>query len=235
MQQFGTPVKNKLLRMRIISNLYTIGITGPCFNPTVGQVEDFSVIFKGSVPLPLDLISFAGEHNKDYNDLKWSSKNESNMKRFTVERSRDGKDFTPIGYVSPLNNAVGSIYTFKDNDLTRSDQWYYRLKMEDLSAAFGYSKIIFLSDKGIRLSMDKLVTINTSDRPISFSLTSSSTQMINISLFDMMGKLQSSYTTQINEGQNSMEFNTINIPKGMYILLVKNNSGEELVNKIFIE
>ena len=157
------------------------------------------------------------------------------MKRFTIERSRDGKEFTPIGYVTSLNNSVGSNYTFKDNDLTGSAQWYYRLKLEDLSGAFGYSKIVFLSDKGIKLSMDKLVTINTSDRPISFSLTSSSNQKVTIELFDMMGKLQSNYTTQINEGQNSMEFNTINIPKGMYILLVKNNSGEELVNKIFIE
>ena len=228
-------VFNQLLRMRIISNLYTIGISGPCINPTVGQVEDFSVIFKSSVPLPLDLTSFIGEQNKSYNDLKWSSKNESNMKRFTIERSRDGKEFTPIGYVTSLNNSVGSNYTFKDNDLTGSAQWYYRLKLEDLSGAFGYSKIVFLSDKGIKLSMDKLVTINTSDRPISFSLTSSSNQKVTIELFDMMGKLQSNYTTQINEGQNSMEFNTINIPKGMYILLVKNNSGEELVNKIFIE
>ncbi|MBK8602725.1 MAG: T9SS type A sorting domain-containing protein [Saprospiraceae bacterium] len=106
--------------------------------------------------------------------------------------------------------------------------------MEDVSAAFAYSQVIFLNNKGVNLSMENLVTVNTLDRPISFRLTSSSNQMVTIELFDMMGKLHP-LTTQINEGQNNMEFNTINIPKGMYILLVKNNSGEELVNKIFIE
>jgi len=230
-----TPVKNALLRMRIISNNYTIGITGPCYNPSDGQVEDFSVIFKAAVPLPLDLISFTGKYNKGYNDLNWATKNESKIKHFTLERSRDGKDFIPIGYVTPLNNSLGGNYTFKDDDLKGSNGWYYRLRMEDVSAAFAYSQVIFLNNKGVNLSMENLVTVNTSDRPISFRLTSSSNQMVTIELFDMMGKLQSNYTTQINEGQNNMEFNTDNILKGMYILLVKNNIGEELVNKIFIE
>ena len=228
-----SPVNNKLLRMRIIFNIS--GISGPCYNPSDGQVEDFSVIFKAAVPLPLELISFNGEQHKSFNILKWTSKKESNMKHFRLERSRDGKDFTPIGYVTPLNNSLGGNYTFKDDDLNGSNEWYYRLRMEDVSAAFAYSQVIFLNNKGVNLSMENLVTVNTSDRPISFRLTSSSNQMVTIELFDMMGKLQSNYTTQINEGQNNMEFNTINIPKGMYILLVKNNSGEELVNKIFIE
>ena len=59
-----SPVNNKLLRMRIISNIS--GISGPCYNPSDGQVEDFSVIFKAAVPLPLELISFNGEQHKSF-------------------------------------------------------------------------------------------------------------------------------------------------------------------------
>ncbi len=231
----ATPVMNQLLRMRIISNINTLGITGPCFNPTNGQVEDFSVIFKSGTLLPVDLISFTGKSATGLNELRWVTKNESYMKRYTVERSYDGEAFSPIGFVTSSNIQTGYNYTFMDNDLSKSNQWYYRLKMEDESGVFKYSNIVFLSQIGDKLTIQKLVTLSTSDRPISFQLVSSKPQPVDIALFDMMGKMQSIYKTHISEGQNNMEFTMNGIPKGMYILRVRNESGEELVNKIFVE
>ena len=137
--------------------------------------------------------------------------------------------------MAAFNIQTGHNYTFTDNEISKSSQWYYRLKIEDLSGAFKYSNIVFLSQFEEKLTIQKLVTVNTSDRPVSFQLISSQSQSVEIALFDMMGKMLSTYRTHISEGQNNMEFTTNGIGKGLYILRVRNENGEELSNKIFIE
>lgn len=229
----ANPVQNQLLRMRILSS--TTAINGPCENPANGQVEDFSVIFKSQVPLPLDLITFRGKSTAGYNELQWQTKNEIDLERFVVERSYDGINFMDIGYVTPTNTSRGADYSFTDDDLQGRNKWYYRLRNEDVSGYTSISNVIFLSSNKNAFYLEKLTTVIPSDRPVTFQLFSNQSQQVDIALFDMMGNQRIKLNNVISEGQNNMEIELPGLSKGMFIMVVKNDRGDELVNKIIVE
>jgi len=229
----ATVVSNQLLRLRVISS--TSSITGPCFNPANGQVEDYSVIFKSLIPVPLDLISFKGEKEEAGNKLMWTTKNESDLSRFLIEKSVNGIDFLSIGFVNPNNYSTGGTYEFYDYDDSNMQNAYYRLRIEDNSGAFKYSNVVFLSSVSDMFYMEKLTTIIPSDRPVTYNLFSDKNQQIEIALFDLVGNQKMKLNNTVSQGQNNMEIDLPGFSKGMYILIVRNESGDELVNKIFVD
>ena len=106
--------------------------------------------------------------------------------------------------------------------------------MEEESGVFK-SVILFPKPVWRKLAIQKLVTVNSSDRPVSFQLISPQAQPVEIALFDMMGKMQSTYKTNISEGVNNMEFTTSGLPAGMYLLSIRNGQGDDITRKVIID
>ena len=99
-----------------------------------------------ALPLPVVLRSFnAALADKNTARLWWSTAAETGVKEFVVEKSSNGRDFSPIGKVAALNKATGSDYTFTDNALAASAIVYYRIKVSDLDGSFSYSKVMRVS------------------------------------------------------------------------------------------
>jgi len=71
--------------------------------------------------------------------LNWQAQNESNNDHFTVEKSKDGINYTEIGAVASLNNnsAVTEYYRFIDNRPYGGNS-FYRLKQVDLDGKEKY-------------------------------------------------------------------------------------------------
>lgn len=55
----ASPTFNQYLRMRVVADWFANTITGPCYTPLYGQVEDYSVLFSMSGP-SLTVTAFAG-------------------------------------------------------------------------------------------------------------------------------------------------------------------------------
>lgn len=92
-----------------------------------------------SQPLPIDLVSFTVNVNKDCEvSLNWSSAIEENFKHFAIERSANGRDFATVATVE----ATGSYsdYTYIDRSAGKGKQ-YYRLKMVDHDQSYAYSNV----------------------------------------------------------------------------------------------
>lgn len=49
----SSPTENQLLRMRIIVDFAGFTISGPCYNPQLGEVEEYSVVFPAASPAPV--------------------------------------------------------------------------------------------------------------------------------------------------------------------------------------
>lgn len=87
--------------------------------------------FGAAAPLPISLISFQGEKNSSYNDLKWITASEKNNDYFSIEKTIDGVNFDNIGNVKGAGNSIYSnSYNLIDNNI-ESILNYYRLVQTD--------------------------------------------------------------------------------------------------------
>lgn len=81
--------------------------------------------------LPVTLTSFQGEQDGHQVSLRWTTETELNNDFFSVERSRDGIDFTALGQVKGTGNSqVEQQYHFLDLSPIPGDN-YYRLRQVD--------------------------------------------------------------------------------------------------------
>lgn len=104
-------------------------------------------ITRTAVSLPIELLSFIGEHSSKGNLLKWSTGTEKNNDYFDLERSQNGVDFQKIGQVAGMGNSQTiNYYQFTDANPPKSVN-YYRLKQYDTNKAYTYSKVISIHNE----------------------------------------------------------------------------------------
>ena len=117
---------------------------------SLGASEIIDTVDAGFNPgtVPLTLVDFWGERipEENFNRLFWITLSESNTDKFIIERSLGNtKNFSPIGEVEAAGNSSEELYyTFDDLDSRFAGQYYYRLKMLDLSGAIDYSKVVII-------------------------------------------------------------------------------------------
>jgi glucose/arabinose dehydrogenase len=100
--------------------------------------------YLSTVALPVELMTFRAEVNADnpFTDLYWTTATEQDNDYFSVERSADGMNFTPIGEVAGAGTTrVPQSYTFQDRR-PHSGTNYYRLRQVDFDGAFAFSKVV---------------------------------------------------------------------------------------------
>ncbi len=138
--------------------------TNVCSNYSVSGPISASV----QCPLPVKLISFEGSHVGNTNMLTWATASELDNNYFQVEKSSDGKNFTPIGQVSGEGtSSVQHSYRFIDNSPANGIN-YYRLKQVDFSGAYYYSNTVALQDDA---SSDAAADISVFPNPNSGSFS----------------------------------------------------------------
>jgi len=99
-----------------------------------------------SCPLPVKLISFEGSSAGSRNILTWATSSEEDNDYFQIEKSSDGKNFTPIGQVSGEGTtSTQHTYKYTDNNPANGVN-YYRLKQVDFNGAAHYSNTIVLDN-----------------------------------------------------------------------------------------
>lgn len=92
----------------------------------------------GGNPLPIELASFNAKLAQKKVFLNWSTQTEVNNQFFTIERSSDNINYTPIAYVDGAGNStVTRNYSTVDNT-PLSGISYYRLKQTDYDGNYEY-------------------------------------------------------------------------------------------------
>jgi len=114
---------------------------------TSNTVSSFSPFTFGSLsnsqnPLPVELIEFTASLNDaDQVDLNWTTASEVNNAYFSIERSRDGKNFEEIGQVTGAGTTADMQHYHHLDPMPYSGYNYYRLRQVDLDGSFAYSGI----------------------------------------------------------------------------------------------
>ncbi|NJB84473.1 hypothetical protein GGR26_000218 [Lewinella marina] len=99
---------------------------------------------EGQAQLPLTLLSFDATPQGETVELQWSTIDESGTSHFLVERTADGKSFSPVGRVSAAGTSASATelsYQLVDAAPLRGSA-FYRLKSVDLDGSFTYSELV---------------------------------------------------------------------------------------------
>jgi len=122
-----------------VTTTYTVTIPDPC----KGAVT-YDMTITVDCPMPLELLSFTGTHSSGVNHLNWTTNWESNTSHFTVWRSNDGVNYSPIGRVM----AAGNSQTLKSYGFVDPQPYaigYYKLISTDLDGSSSTSSIVTIA------------------------------------------------------------------------------------------
>jgi hypothetical protein len=95
--------------------------------------------------LPITMLDFTGQAQGKESLLNWSTAQEENSDYFSVERSRDGQNFTAIGQVGAAHNSdLTTNYSFVDPSPYTGNN-YYRLNMVNMDGTSAYTGIVVVN------------------------------------------------------------------------------------------
>ena len=108
------------------------------------RLDDIKVTYQTA--LPIELISFDGTKNDNYNLLKWSTASENNNDYFLLERSEDGYNWDNINSTDGTGNSNTRVnYSFIDFTFKNTVN-YYRLTQVDFNGIYETFNIILVNN-----------------------------------------------------------------------------------------
>jgi hypothetical protein len=130
-------------------NTATVGSAGANGTVTSGTVTTFSPFSLASSttanPLPLKEINLSATKNNTRADVQWQVNADSDVKEYFLEKSNDGRNFSPVFRTDALRSAQTVSYRF--TDVLHENRIYYRVKAVLQNDRVIYSSIIILPGK----------------------------------------------------------------------------------------
>jgi len=179
--------------------------------------------------LPVEFIHFNAALKQQTVELNWATASEINNHFFTIERSRDGMEFSPVAvvYSKAPNGNSNTILSYQTFDYTPEEGvTYYRIKQTDFDGTFAYGKCV-----AVTRSSQKAGDFVISPLPNDGSFTVTAKQDLNtpleITIYNLTG--QCVYQRTIN-GSSSATF-VVNatgyLAAGTYLCRLTNQSVSE--------
>lgn len=184
----------------------------------------------GSVtPLPVELVNFTAKYNGKTVDLNWITASEINNDFFTVERTKDGKEFSMIVKIPGAGNSTTINYYEASDDAPLNGLSYYRLMQTDFDGTNSTGKLV-------------PIKINENDFGIAYLYPDNNLNEINIQLENITGKINAEVIDVLGRTVISQEFYSSNetsflilhtpyLNSGIYILRI--HAAGNVINKKF--
>ena len=179
--------------------------------------RDGTVLKYSNTIVPVEYLFFDGQIKDEKVILSWASASEINNEGFEVQRSSDGNKFSKVGWVQGNGNSTERhTYTFTDNAAKPNTTYYYRLKQMDMDGTEAYSEIrsISLIDKS-RFNISEAFP-NPTSHDTNFEVNMPEAGAIELSVFDLKGRVIKSQTTHLAKGTSSIRLQTTDSPSGQY-------------------
>jgi hypothetical protein len=206
----------------------SVGSTNYTVTDSYGCVTDhFTVV--SAAALPLSLLSFTAKEAESAVLLHWVTADETNVKRFRIERSFDGISFKTIGYVQTKEDTtLNRSYSYTDQQ-PQAGPNYYRLVEEDVDGVFRMldTRKVILSGAGL-LTMN---IISLADGVVAMKIGSGSESNVSVRIMTIDGKIierrdHARLKGTVNE--------TFNLRAGVYLCHVQNDKGRKIVRQLVI-
>lgn len=165
-----------------------------------------NVIFLSTLPIKLTNLAAVGV-NKNTIDVKWSTATEDGNEKYILERSIDGRNFSPVYNVTVSKASSESNYGYRD-DVTglSTNTIYYRVNIYSHSALYSVSKVVKINTKPDQANSHIIsVTQNGNKTNPVVNFYSSVSGMAWLNVTDIDGKVLFKTFMQASAGLNSIE------------------------------
>jgi hypothetical protein len=218
-------------------NMHTLqvgGITTDILNLTRSASPDPGA-YEFSGTLPVRLLYFKGQRKASANQLQWTTATEINNKGFEVQHSRNGVNFSSLGFVTSKatnGNSSGELDYLFDDVAPNEGYNYYRLMQIDNSGKFEYSAVIrILNSKGTIIGLGSLYP-NPAKNEIKTTISSLVTEKITLVVTDLSGRILIQKPVQLTSGDNIIELPISALAAGTYLLkTICANGCENFIQK----
>ncbi len=178
--------------------------------------------------LPIELLSFEALADEAQHSvqLQWTTASETDNDYFTIEKSRDGTNWTAALVVHGAGNSSEVIdYAAVDTDPFPGLS-YYRLKQTDFDGGYSHSDVasVILGEFDDELSFYP----NPSEDII--TLLGPSTDLQNFRVIDLVGKDVTAAVRAIEEGVGRRQLDISLLPKGLYTIKTPSGSLKLIKN-----
>lgn len=188
-------------------------------------------------PLPVNLLSFSAVYNEQTVTLHWQSANEENFSHYEIERSTDGRNFSPIAIYFGNNNATGSIYKYRDKLIRENNTGvlFYRLNMHNTDGSSRYSNIVVIKIKDAQKKGLQIIPNPSNGKQMNIAMIFPSSGIASIQISDSQGKIVHKQNSMMQEGRNVIQCTPESeLKPGIYILSVYSNI-QNFVEKLIVQ
>ncbi|PZF71513.1 zinc-dependent metalloprotease [Taibaiella soli] len=173
-------------------------------------------------PLGVTGISLSATRANDHTNLLWQSYNEHDMSNYLIERSADGRNFSPVGNTGAKNSSTAANYSFTDN-APESGANFYRIRGIDYAGANIWSNVreVLFNQQGIT---DAIVFPNPLNAGVATVKLTRDMGVLVCSVTNINGQLLQQFTTSGTE----FNINLQSLAKGIYFFRISGESGERI-------
>jgi len=181
---------------------------------------------EASGALPIELLSFDAYYNGKTIDLSWSTASEINNDYFTIERSKDAKNYEVVGTVIGAGNSNITLnYNYKD-ETSLTGTVYYKLKQTDFNGKFEYFPPVAVNiadNSSVQSKINiSVVSPNPFNNEFSVEFETPNPEPIIVYLYNMRGQMVYKDIYSPTEGKNRYTYNdNKNLPAGYYVIAMK--------------
>lgn len=217
-------------------------------NSVTFQMQDFTVVASNDcgnssnmesceILLPVELQYFQAKPEEESVMLEWSTLTEINNDFFTIEKSVNGVDFTPIAQIQGAGTSQQErSYSYIDEKAIAmaagEKALFYRLKQTDFNGSFSYSNIVSIALPGAELLSINRLWQETTDLVVDFNVPPR-TRQLEGSIYSMDGRLVKTQQFDVEKGSIQLKFNTSNLAPGMYMFSA--TDGASLISRKFVK
>lgn|GEM_PF-1053271 len=171
--------------------------------------------------LPIELISFTGNAEQDFNRIDWMTSSEDKLDVFILERSADGLNWQAI-YDTPGKNVkqVNTAYTFADYSYTGNAINYYRLRQRDKDGSEHFSETIAVESNGAVKTRVENIHPNPTSGELFFELYTNQTGTARVTVMDLTGSTVADENQVLEPGKNALHLSAKALKEGIYLLKV---------------
>ncbi len=178
---------------------------------------------QSNTALPVELVDLrANSINNTYIQVVWNTASEFNNLGFEVQRSIDGANFSPIGFINGngTSNLIHNYY-FDDNNIQLGVVYYYRLKQIDFNDSYKYTYIVSASlEQSDKITMNDIYPNPTTSESY-INVYSPSDNILNYSIYNESGQSLLQNDITVKKGNNIIPIATTYIAKGIYFIVFK--------------
>jgi hypothetical protein len=184
---------------------------------------------------PIEMVAFDYQVKGNDVQLNWRTSSEVNNAGFHIERSEDGRNFSPIAWVDGSGSTTESKdYYYDDKDLRTGKTYYYRLRQVDIDGTFELSPVISTTLFGNGPVVGEFFPNPAAAGNVALSFAAKRDGQLTATLFDGAGKEIQKNIMDLTEGLNDLTFDYSKLRAGVYFVKLE-NGYEKVYRRLAIQ